>query len=379
MAKKLPGNFWLMSIGSMLFFLSFNIILPELPDVLKKLNGEAYLGYILPAFAFSALLARPLSGWVTDYLGRKKAMIGGALFCVIAGLLYPWAQTIGLFFLIRFIHGFSAGFSPTGFTAFTADIVPEARRGEAFGWQGIFSNSGTAAGYALGASIVLWWGQNGLFLSSSIMGILAIAIFFLLPETKPLRPSAPSRKLFYWKAWHPALLMLLVCIPLGALLTAMPDFTKQLGYDNKGIFLTVYISSSLLVRVFSGKLSDRLGSAAGIAIGSAFQMVALLLLFYQSAFFVAAFLYGVGQGFNAPSLFAWAGSVSTPETRGRALSMLFMALEIGVIIGGVGTGWILNLSKNSYHLVFGFCAIASLMALAFSGAQHKKARFNGPS
>ncbi|MFN4914845.1 MAG: MFS transporter [Sphingomonadales bacterium] len=373
MAKGLPRIFWLMSTGSLLFFLSFNILLPELPEVLRKMGGQAYIGFILPAFAFSALLARPFSGWVTDKLGRKHAMIGGAMFCVVAGVLYPWAQTLWLFFLIRFLHGFSTGFSPTGFTAFTTDIIHEDRRGEALGWQGIFSNSGTAAGYALGAWLVLGWGQQGLFAASSVLAVLAIMIFSILPETKPDTDNTRRNGgLFYRKAWPPSLLMLLVCVPLGALLTVMPDYTAELGYSNKGIFLTVYIGSSLLVRVFSGKLSDRLGRAAGIGIGTAFQVCALLLLFFETAFFPAAILYGIGQGFNAPSLFAWAGDVSTPETRGRSLSMLFMALEIGIIIGGLGSGYCLNLHTHGYHLVFGFSAFASLMALAFALSRHKK-------
>jgi MFS family permease len=373
MVKGLPRNFWLMSIGSLLFFLSFNILLPELPGVLKKMGGGEYIGFILPAFALSALLARPFSGWVTDRLGRKHAMVGGALFCVIAGVLYPWAQTIWLFFLIRFLHGFSTGFSPTGFTAFTTDVVSENRRGEALGWQGIFSNSGTAAGYALGAWLMLWWGQNGLFISSSVLAIGAIFIFTLLPETRPDKQTLEQDGgFFYWKAWQPGLLMMLVCIPLGALLTVMPDYTAGLGFENKGIFLTIYIGSSLLVRVFSGKLSDRLGRATGVAIGTSFQVCAMIMLFYNKAFFTAAVLYGIGQGFNAPSLFAWAGDVSTISTRGRSLSMLFMALEIGIIIGGLGSGWILNRSSTGYHWVFGFCSIASIMALAFSLSQHKK-------
>lgn len=356
-----------------MFFLSFNVILPELPDVLRKLGGKEYLGFILPAFAFSALLARPFSGWVTDKMGRRFAMISGALFCVIGGLLYPLAITVWGFFLIRFLHGFSTGFSPTGFTAFTTDIVAEERRGEALGWQGIFSNSGTAVGYALGAWLVVWWGQSGLFLCSSVLAVMAILIFSLLPETKPQSESnGKAGPFFYWKAWPPALLMLLVCVPLGVLLTVMPDYTTQLGYSNKGIFLTVYIASSLLVRVFSGKLSDRLGRAAGIGIGTAFQVCALLLLFFETAFFPAAILYGIGQGFNAPSLFAWAGDISTAETRGRALSMLFMALETGIILGGLGAGFILNQAQSANHLVFGFSAIASLLALAFAVSQHKK-------
>jgi predicted MFS family arabinose efflux permease len=55
-----------------------------------------------------------------------------------------------------------------------------------------------------------------------------------------------------------------------------------------------------------------------------------------------------------------------------------MALETGIILGGMGAGWILNLSAFSYHLVFGYCAIASVLALGFAITQHKKARFGGP-
>lgn len=371
--RSFPLNFWLMSLGSLFFFLSFNMILPELPDALRAAGGAAYIGYILPAFAFSALIARPLSGWVTDRLGRKSAMIGGAMFCVVAGIFYPLANTIFLFFLIRFVHGFSTGFSPTGFTAFTTDVVPEKRRAEALGWQGIFSNSGTALGYAIGSLLVLYMGEKSLYWGSSLLALLAIVIFMQLPETKPETTQQRSGSIFYWKSWPPALLMLLVCIPLGTLLTILPDYTLQKGYQNKGIFLTVYIGSSLLVRVFSGKLSDRMGRSLSIAIGSGFQIIALLMLLFDYGFFLSAILYGIGQGFNAPSLFAWAGDLSTKETRGRSLSMLFMALETGIIIGGWGAGHLFTHWQLGYNQIFGCCAIASILCCAFAlGFAHKK-------
>jgi predicted MFS family arabinose efflux permease len=52
--------------------------------------------------------------------------------------------------------------------------------------------------------------------------------------------------------------------------------------------------------------------------------------------------------------------------------MLFIALESGIIIGGLGSGLILNLYDSGYNLVFGFCAIASVFALTFAITQHKK-------
>lgn len=373
--KIYSSTFWRMCAGALLFFLSFNIILPELPDALRAMGGNDYIGWILPSFALSALLARPFSGWVTDRLGRRMAMIGGALFCVAAGLLYPIAGSIFVFFLIRLLHGFSTGFSPTGFTAFTTDIVPEQRRGEALGWQGIFSNLGTSLGYGLGAYAVLYLGRSGLYLASSLLAAAAIIFFYSLPETKPAHiPHQRGKGIIYLPAWPPALGMLLVCVPLGAILTVMPDFTLAHGIVNKGLFLTVYISSSLLVRLFSGRLSDRMGREITVTIGSSLQALAMILLTADAAFWMSAVLYGVGQGFNAPGLFAWTGDLSKPETRGRALAMLFMALEAGVIIGGLFSGYTISYTDN-YSLVFAVCAMScSASALFAAGSWYKRKR-----
>lgn len=371
--KRYPADFWKMCAGALLFFLSFNLMLPELPDALRSFGGGEYIGWIIPSFAISALLARPFSGYVTDVLGRKTAMIGGALFCVAAGLLYPIAGSIMAFFIIRLLHGFSTGFSPTGFTAFTTDIIPENRRGEALGWQGIFSNLGSSAGYALGSGMVILLGTQGMYFASSVMAVMAIILFSTLKET---RPAVSSKKLTgFWQkeAWPPALGMLLVCIPLGAILTIMPDYTVYKGFTNKGLFLSVHIAASLAVRIFSGKLSDRIGRPISLAIGSGFQTIGLFLLAFNGNFYLSAIFYGIGQGFNAPSLFAWAGDLSKTHNRGRVLSMLFIALEAGVIIGGLGSGYRLAYMPGDFSNIFMVCAAVTFCSFLFGLLwMHKK-------
>ncbi|MBL7812519.1 MAG: MFS transporter [Bacteroidetes bacterium] len=376
---RYPAVFWRMCAGALLFFLSFNLMLSELPDALRRLGAPELLGWIIPSFALSALAARPLSGWLTDRLGRKWAMIGGTVFCVVAGVLYPLAGTVFFFFLVRVLHGFSTGFAPTGFSAFTTDVIPAQSRGEALGWQGLFSNLGTALGYSAGSWMVLQWGSRNMYLSSSVMAVLAVLLFLTLPETRPKQVHHPFslRDVFYPAAWQPALIMCLVCIPLGALLTVMPDFTTSMGFSNKGLYLGFYVACSLLVRIFSGRLSDRLGRPLGTAIGSLCQLLSLLCLLLPSkvpdmqfAFFLSAVLYGIGQGFNAPALFAWAGDLSTSQNRGRALAMLFIALETGIIIGGLGGGYLLA-ATGSFALIFGLGAVFAALAFVLSIAAGK--------
>ncbi len=373
MHRRYPKHFWIMCCGALFFFLSFNIVLPELSDFLKRLNGSEYLGWIVPAFSLSALVARPLSGWITDNLGRKWAMIGGCIFCIVAGFLYPFVGTLSAFFIVRMIHGFSTGFTPTGFTAYTADTVSHEYRGRAMGWQGTFNNIGTSFGYALGALIVNYFGVNQLFIASSIFAILALVMFSMLPETKPAEAKRKFefniRNLFYLPAWKPALLMYLVCISLGSILTVMPDYTLSLGYANKGMYLTIYITFSLIFRLFSGSVSDKLGRPWSTAIGTLGQLISMLLLIFnpfQYAFFISAFFYGIGQGFNAPSLFAWAGDTATAQNRGKALAALFMMLELGIIFGGVFSGKIFTNWKLGYNTVFAMNAFFFFVAFVLS-------------
>ncbi len=356
---RFPRSFWVMCVGAMSFFLSFNLILPELAAELRSRGGGEYVGWIIPAFSFSALIARPFSGWITDNWGRRWAMIGGCIFCIVAGCFYPWVTTVAGFLAVRVIHGFSTGFTPTGFTAYTADVVEESHRGRAMGWQGMFNNLGTTLGYALGALIALHWGINWMYYISAALAATAWLMFIQLPETRVASAKRKFRfsihQLFYWPAWKPSVIMLLVCISLGSILTVMSDFTLALGYENKGLFLSIYIGVSLLFRLLSGRVSDLLGRAWSTAIGTFSQVISMAILYYLATcvdhrlatgcqdcaipgfgwFGLSAVLYGVGQGFNAPSLFAWASDTADAEHRGRAMAMLFIFLELGIIVGGL--------------------------------------------
>ena len=393
-----------MCIGAMSFFLSFNLILPELNAELRGRGGADYVGWIIPAFSFSALIARPFSGWITDNLGRKVAMIGGCLFCIVAGCFYPMVSTVTGFLVVRAIHGFSTGFTPTGFTAFTADVVAESHRGRAMGWQGMFNNLGTTIGYALGAIIAKYCGVDWMYYVSAALAATAWMMFMQLPETRleghKRQFQFSMKQLFYWPAWKPSLIMFLVCISLGSILTVMADFTLALGYENKGLFLSIYIGVSLLFRLVSGRVSDKLGRAWSTAIGTFSQVLSMAILMYMAMelehqlqtgctdcngtgmgadkglgmgwFVLSAVFYGIGQGFNAPSLFAWASDTADAQHRGRALAMLFMFLELGIIVGGLTANYFIEGLSWNYLGIFGVSAAGFAAGLLLSLAWIRK-------
>ena len=99
-------------MSSLLFSASYNILLPELPVYLIGIGGESYLGFIILLFTISALLARPLSGRLSDSKGGKFTIYIGLCVTLLVNLLYPWVTFISGFRLLRFLHGFSTGFAP---------------------------------------------------------------------------------------------------------------------------------------------------------------------------------------------------------------------------------------------------------------------------
>ena len=167
--KKYNRNFWVVCISMLLFMISFNLIMPELNGILSRLGGNNWKGLIITIFTISAAISRPFSGKLSDYIGRKNVMYVGLILCVFVNLLYPFTHSVFLFLVVRFIHGFTVGFTPTGATALITDILPVDKRGVGMGIWGTFISLGIGVGQVLGTPIATVLGVNSLFYLSSMV------------------------------------------------------------------------------------------------------------------------------------------------------------------------------------------------------------------
>lgn len=366
-------RFVTLGLSSFLFFISFNMIIPELPAYLTGLGGADYKGMIIGLFAISAGLARPFSGKLTDTVGRIPVLVIGCIVCVVLGIMYPLISSVAGFLMLRFFHGFSTGFKPTADVAYVADIVPPNRRGEAMGVMGITNNLGMSIGPALGSEIAAASGINALFYTSAGVAFIAVLVLFRLPETLEkkekfslslLRLSA--KDVFEPDVKMPAIVMLLTVFAFGTMLTLVPDFAIFCGLKKQGYFFMVLTLVSLLVRLFSGKLSDRIGRRPVLMWGTFFlftSMITMGLATNVTTLFAAAVLMGLSTGFNSPTLFAWTIDLSNPAYKGRGMATSYIALEGGIAAGSFASAAIYD--NNNEHFLFAFWAAACLAALAF--------------
>ena len=372
MAKIYTLNFWLLCASSFLFFSSFSMILPELPDYLASLKGQEYLGLIVSLFTLSAAISRPFSGKLTDRWGRIPVMVVGATISGLAALIYPLTTTVFGFLLIRLLHGFSAGFKPTGTSAYVADIIPVHRRGEALGMLSMFGTIGMASAPILGSWIFLNYDINTLFYCSSLFSIGSVAILFGMKETlitkEPFKLSLLKIKredLYESSVLPPSVIMILTTFSFGTIITLSPNFSGFLGIENRGLFFSFFTGSSLLVRIIGGKLSDKYGRIAVLRFSTFWLFISMIVIGFSNnttTYFVGAFMFGIGYGLNSPTLFAWAIYLSPVKNIGRGISTLFIFLEVGIGLGALITGSLYQGVNERFPFLFVGSGLFSLLA-----------------
>jgi len=373
-------DFFLLCMSSFLFFSSFNMIIPELPSYLSAMGGEDYKGLIIALFTLSAGLSRPFSGKLADQLGRIPVMMVGAGVCFVVSLLYPVLSFVGGFLFLRFAHGFSAGFTPTGASAYVADIVPFYQRGEAMGLQSLFGSLGMAAGPAIGGWIASYWPVEVLFYCSSFTSIFSILILLRLKET------LTEKSAFQWKMFSlkkdeliekrvllPSGILFLSVFSFGVVLTIIPDLSTHLGIQNKGLFFAVFTLSSLGVRLIAGRTSDRLGRVVVMRVASLVMVAAMLAIGFATSktiLLCSAVLFGAAVGMYSPTTTAWVVDRSLDQFRGRALATMYIFLEVGIGLGAIVAAWLYDNNPKNFPLVFFFAAgVAALGFLILMGTK----------
>ncbi len=375
MQKQLAGysyQFWFLCLNALLFFTALNMALPEFPNWLSRLGGAEHKGYIIGLFTAVAALSRPLGGRLADRIGRLPVMYFGAAVSFICFVSYPHFQTVFLFLLLRSIHGLAVGMHPTGLFALSADIIPADKRGQGVGILSMTASVGMALGPGLGGYlsqyISMFWLCNICALFALISLLSVRAMHETLPEPQPFRWREISLRwseVFEPRVLLPSVIIIFGSYSFGTMLTLTPDWLMLLGEKNKGLFLTVSTMTSIISRLLSGSISDRYGRVNLLMVSTFVQFVTLLGISHVTnlmELLVGAAFMGLAYGVFSPTLTAWAIDLSHTEHRGRAMATVYVALEIGIGLGALISGYLFKNTLATLSLPMQICAFCSLAA-----------------
>jgi len=171
-------NFWLLSAIWLFLALTMTLILTHLVPYITDMgiSTERAATVLSMAGGFN-ILSRPLTGWITDKVGRKVLGITWALIQAGTLLWLIWVGELWMFYLFAIVYGLSWGGLGIVSTALIVDNFGVRNIGVIMGGLDIAFAIGAAIGPALGGFV---YDTTGSYSVAFAIGAIAVLIEALL-------------------------------------------------------------------------------------------------------------------------------------------------------------------------------------------------------
>jgi MFS family permease len=355
---RLPRNVWILAWVAFFNDTSTEISYWLLPQFLVTVLGAPPMafGFIEGAAETMASFSRLLSGWLSDFLARRKplAAVGYTLANIVKPLLavtHSWQQV----FWIRFTDRAAKGFRAAPRDALLADSVDPAHRGAGFGLRQAMDTAGAIFG-PMGAIVFLkvFAGKiRDVFWMAAIPGLVCILLVWLgVKEIR--RPAATSifspptagrsNRLPRGK-----LLLILAAVGLFSLGNSS-DLFLILRAQNLGMGAWTAPALGLLFNIVyaalswpAGKLSDRAPRrwliVAGYLIYAAVYAGFALLRTPQFVWFLFA-LYGIYYALTEGVIKAWIADLAPDGSRASVFGVFNWVVGAAAFPASFLAGWV---------------------------------------
>lgn len=281
--------------GALMNSVSFGLMIPVLPNLIKQLTGgdtasaSEWNVVFATVWGVMQLFCGPILGMLSDRVGRRPVLLI-SLFGLAADFFFmAFAPNLVWLFIGRVVNGMTAATFSTA-NAYVADVTPPNGRAKAFGWMGSAFSVGFLVGPALGGFLATYDLRLPFLVAGGLTTINWLYGFFILPESLP-----PERRIarFNWRRANPlgALGFLRSHADLAGL--ALIGFLFQLahtvlpsifvlyagyryGWSSAIIGLTLMgngLSSLLVQALLVGPVVARIGERGSLLLGAACGVV----------------------------------------------------------------------------------------------------------
>jgi len=382
-------NVFVLGLTSFLTDFSTELYYPLLPIFLTKVigTGVMFVGVIEGVAESTASLLKLVSGWLSDRLNRRKALVIGGY--TLSGLTRPIIaiSTMGWHVLAaRLIDRIGKGFRTAPRDVLIADSTDPDHRGKAFGFHRSMDHAGAVVGPLVAFILMKFIGEQyrTIFWLSSIPAILAIIV--LAAFVKDIRRKDDGKKL-------PALTLkpfnqnFKIFLPIVILFTLgnSSDAFLILRAGNLGvatllipILWVVLHIVKMLSSMPGGIWSDKAGRRLVIITGwGVYSLIYLGFAFAKAQWHIWALfaVYGIYFGLTEGAEKAFVADLVPSDLRGTAYGIYNFAIGIAAFPSSSIMGFIWETFSPETAFIFGaILSMASvLLLLAFvKGAGNEK-------
>jgi len=338
--------------------LGFGSIVPVVPLYANSFGvSQAAIGLTIAIYGLARVLLAMPAGNLADHIGRRGALVAGAIITSAGNLLCSLAATYLPFLAARFVAGAGAAVVLTAAQVVLADISTPERRGRIMAiYFGVFAFA-VGLGALPGGVLAERFGLSTPFkvFAALALGVGAVA-WLQVPETRGWRggvagallaaqavpPFVKQVRLLAGRTGF-ALVSLVsfstAFARTGALFNVIPVLAKErlsLSPDRIGIGLSLVSVAGFLLAYPSGAMVDRFGRKAVIVpaltvTGASLVLFALAPSYVWYLLACAVWAVALGIGSDAPG--AYAADMAPPGMNAAAMSAYRTLSDLGYVLG----------------------------------------------
>jgi MFS family permease len=350
-----------------LTFLGLGLVIPVLPHYVKGPlgGGDVAVGLVTGAFAFSAVLARPIGGRVADRRGRRIVFVTGGLLAALGGALILLPAGLPGLVVARLALGCGEGIAFTAGATWTVDLAPAQRRGRTMGLFGLSIWCALSIGPLLGEAIYHLGGYELVWVFATALPLLGALVGRRIPDRHEPPPPTGRNPLVPRESLGPGVALALANVGYAALAGFIVLHLRDEGGGGGAAVFAAFATSVVLVRVAFGWLPDRFGARRVAIVAAASEAVGLALIGVAADWPVAALgalLMGAGFSSLYPCLALMVVEAVPEHQRGAALGSFTAFFDIGVGLGALLVGVVASVA--GYPAVFYVGAVGALATAA---------------
>ena len=358
--------------------LGAGVIAPTIPLYGRTLGATGiWLGIIYSAFSVSRAVFMPVAGKFSDLKGRKVFITMGLTIYTLASLGYIWSASVGQLIWIRFLHGVGSAMVVPIAAAAIGDISPKGKEGSIMGSFNVALFLGYGAGPLLGGFVHDALGMAEVFyLMGGLSCVSLFLVIFFMPEKKNLKQKELVSVSPFLTIWNKDIFKGLFLFRMsnaalrGSVTVFLPIFATQVDASPSqiGVLVSLNILLAAALQHFFGRLADRWNRYFLIVLGNLLTAAPLLFTPFADNYLhliVLSTIMGVGSSLAFPAASAVATDLGRIHGMGNIMGFYNQAMSLGMIMGPVTAGWIMDLF--GIHVVFIFGGLIGVFGSTLCG------------
>ena len=208
--------------------------------------GQDESTYIITSYLVSNAIILPISGWLSNVVGRKRFYMGCVALFTFSSVMCAVSNSLGAMLFFRVLQGIGGGgLAPTEQSIFADSFTPK-QRALAFSLYGFTVVTAPAIGPVLGGWLTDSFSWHWVFLINLPVGLLSLTLTWLFVHDSPLVQKerrdriARGIKVDY-------IGFLLVAVGFGCLQVVLDRFERDDGFDST--FITGFTIASVAALV----------------------------------------------------------------------------------------------------------------------------------